>query len=93
MTNKFTYLQDFDEYCEYYKELFRLPDDGYTGIGMVLTFNTEKLNCYYTISTHNNKGTVYDWEHTHNIPWLVGLGLLDADGVTIPPELIKPTGE
>jgi hypothetical protein len=84
MTNKFTYLQDFDEYCEYYKELFMLPDDGYTSIGMVLTFNTEKSTCYYIICTHNNAGTAHDWEHKHDIPWLVGLGLLTADGVDIP---------
>ena len=92
-TKKFTYVASFDEYVDFNKELFSLPDDGYTSIDMRLTFNTENLTCYYTISTPNDSGTVHDWEHTHYIPWIVGLGLLDADGVTIPPKLIKPTGE
>ena len=90
--NKFTHVQTFDNYIDFDKELFSLPDQGNTSIDMRLTFNTENLTCYYTISTHNDDGNTRDWECDHKIPWIVGLGLLDADGVTIPAELIKPTG-
>lgn len=86
-TKKFEYVASFDEYYDFNKELFRLPDEGTTSIDMRLTFNTESKECYYTISTHNDSGEVRDWEHTHYIPWIVGLGLLDADGVDIPKEL------
>lgn len=87
-TNKFEYVASFDEYYDYNKELFSLPDEGRTSIDMRLTFNTETLTCYYTISTHNDSGKGRDWEHTHYIPWIVGMALLDADGVDIPKELL-----
>lgn len=93
MTEKFTHIQTFDEYVDFDKELFSLPDEGNTGIDMRLTFNTENLTCYYTISTHNDNGNTCDWGKTHYVPWIVGLGLLTADGVTIPAKLLSPTGE
>ena len=85
--NKFTHIQTFDEYVDFNKELFSLPDDGNTSIDMRLTFNTRTLTCYYTIITHNDSGNIFAWECDHKIPWIVGLGLLDADGIELPKEL------
>lgn len=87
-TNKFIHVQSWDIYVDFDKELFRLPDEGNTSIDMRLTFNAENRRCYYYISTHNDSGEVRDWEHTHYIPWIVGLALLSADGVDIPKELL-----
>ena len=92
-TNKWHFVQHYSPYYDYSKELYSLPDEGNTSVDMRLTFDADYHTCYYTISTHNDSGKTRDWECDHKIPWIVGLGLLDADGVTIPPELINPTGE
>lgn len=89
-TNKFTYVQTHAPYVDFDKELLMLPDAGYTSIDMRLSFNAEDHTCYYTICTRNNDGTIVDWEHDHKIPWIVGLTLLDADGVYVPPLLLTP---
>jgi len=80
-------LQSFDEYYDFHKELFSLPDEGNTSVDMRLTFNVEAVTCYYSLSLHNNDGNTRDWEKTHFVPWAVGLAMLAADNVEIPEEL------
>jgi len=86
-TNIWTLLQVYDEYYDFDKELYSLPDEGNTSVDMRLTFNTSKSDCYYTISLHNDDGNTRDWEKTHYIPWTAGLAMLAADNIDIPEEL------
>jgi hypothetical protein len=86
-TNKWTLLQSFDEYYDYDKELFSMPDEGNTSVDMRLTFNIETRTCYYSLSLHNDDGNTRDWEKTHYVPWAVGLAMLAADNIDIPEEL------
>ena len=86
-TNIWTLLQVYEEYYDFDKELYSLPDEGNTSVDMRLTFNTSKSDCYYTITLHNDSGIVVDWEKTHYIPWTVGLDMLRADNINIPEEL------
>ena len=81
-TNKWTLLQSFDEYYDYDKELFSMPDEGNTSVDMRLTFNIETRTCYYSLSLHNDDGNTRDWEKTHYVPWDTGVAMLAADGVT-----------
>jgi hypothetical protein len=87
-TNKWTYIQNFDQYYDYDKELFSMPDEGNTSVDMRLTFNVETRTCYYGISLHNDDGNTRDWEKTHYIPWTVGLAMLAKDDIEIPEELV-----
>jgi len=82
-------LQAFDEYYDFDKELFSLPDKGNTSVDMRLTFNVETGTCYYSLSLHNDDGNTRDWEKTHYVPWAVGLAMLAADNVQAPDELIN----
>ena len=86
-TNKWTYTASFDEYFDFDKELFDLPDEGNTSIDMRLTFNTETRTAYYTISLHNDDGKTLDWEKAHYIPWAVGIAMLEKDAVEVPEAL------
>jgi hypothetical protein len=86
-TNKWTYIQNFDQYYDYDKELFSMPDEGNTSVDIRLTFNVETHTCYYTLSLHNDDGNTRDWEKTHYIPWTVGLTMLAKDDIEIPKEL------
>jgi hypothetical protein len=49
---------------------------------MRLTFDADHNTCYYTIMLRNDDGNTRDWEKTHHIPWVVGVAMLAADGVT-----------
>jgi hypothetical protein len=86
-TNIWTLLQVYDEYYDYDKELYSLPDVGNTSVDMRLTFDINLRRCYYTISLHNDDGNTRDWEKDHHIPWAVGLAMLAADNIDIPEEL------
>jgi hypothetical protein len=81
--SKWTYTHSYDEYYDYEKELYALPDEGRTSVDMRLSFNIEDKTCYYTISTHNDSGRIEDWEKAHYIHWSVGIAMLSADGVEI----------
>ena len=87
--NNWTLLQVYENYYDFDKELYSLPDEGNTSVDMRLTFDTVKSDCYYTISLHNDSGIVVDWENTHYIPWTAGLEMLRRDNTTIPEELTK----
>jgi hypothetical protein len=85
------YTQTFDEYYDFDKELFALPDDGRTSIDMQLTFNTETRKCCYSLYLKNDSGETVEWPRLNYIPWAMGLELLAADGIEIPAELIGET--
>lgn len=88
-TNNWNHIQTYDEYYDFDKELYSLPDAGNTSVDMRLTFDTETRTCYYFISLHNDDGNTRDWEKTHFIPWAAGLEVLRRDNTTIPEELTK----
>jgi hypothetical protein len=88
-TNIWILVQVYDEYYDFNKELYSLPDEGNTSVDMRLTFNVLKSDCYYTISLHNDDGNTRDWEKDHHIPWTVGLEMLRRDNTDIPEELTK----
>jgi len=88
-THKWTLLQSYDEYYDFNKELYSIPDEGNTSVDMRLTFNVETGTCYYSLSLHNNDGNTRDWEKSHYLPWAVGLAMLAVDSVEIPAELLK----
>jgi len=81
-TNKWHFVNHDEQYHDYDKELYSMPDDGNTSIDMRLTFDSEDRICYYTISLHNDNGDTIDWEKTHRIPWDTGVAMLAADGMT-----------
>lgn len=87
-TNKWNHIQTYDEYYDFDKELYSLPDAGNTSVDMRLTFNTETRTCYYNINLHNDDGDTRDWDERQYIPWAVGLEMLRRDNTTIPEELI-----
>lgn len=87
--NNWTLLQVYENYYDFDKELYSLPDEGNTSVDMRLTFDTDLRTCYYFISLHNDDGNTRDWEQQHNIPWAVGLEMLRRDNTTIPEELTK----
>jgi hypothetical protein len=89
-TNKWHHVQTFDEYYDFNKELFSMPDDGNTSVDMRMTFNTENRTCSYGISLHNDSGNTIDWERSHHLPWATGIEML-GDEVEIPKELTEAT--
>lgn len=86
-TNIWSLVQAYDEYYDYNKELYALPDEADTSVDMRLTFNTDTRTCYYAISIYDDHGNIRDWEKTHNIAWAVGLAMLTKDSIDIPEEL------
>jgi hypothetical protein len=84
---KWAHIQTYDEYYDFDKELFAMPDDGRTSIDMRLTFNVERSDCYYQVLTHNDSGNTFELGDTFDIPWTVGLAMLTADGIDIPEAL------
>jgi hypothetical protein len=86
-THNWTLLQVYENYYDFDKELYSLPDEGNTSVDMRLTFDTDLRTCYYFIGLHNDDGNTRDWEQEHNIPWTVGLAMLRADNINIPEEL------
>ena len=88
MSNKFEYIQTFDEYYDFEKELQAVTDELRTSIDMRLTFNTETSTAYFTLCTRNDDGQTVDWEKTHYVPWSAAVRMLIADGVDVPEELL-----
>jgi hypothetical protein len=86
--NKFTLFAHDSNYYDFDKELQAVPDDVRTSVDMRLTFDTEKHNAYFTLSTRNDNGQTIDWCDTHNVPWGAAIRMLIADGVTVPEELL-----
>lgn len=86
--NNWNYVNAFDEYYDFEKELYSIPDEGNTSIDMRLTFNVETGTCYYTLMLRNDSGNTIDWEKGHYIPWDVGIATL-GDEVEIPEELMS----
>lgn len=85
--SKWIYIQTYDEYYDFDRELYSMPDEGNTSVDMRLTFNVETKTCNYTLSLHNDDGQTRDWEEANYIPWAVGLAMLAADGTEVPEEL------
>jgi hypothetical protein len=88
-TKNWTLACKYNEYYDFDKELYALPDEADTSIDMRLTFHTETRTCYYTITIYDDHGDIRAWEKTHNIAWAVGLEMLRRDNTTIPEELTK----
>lgn len=86
-THKWTWLQSYDDYVDFDKELLSIPDKGRTSVDMRLTFDTTMRECYFRIALHNDNGQTLDWDRSHHVPWAVGLALLAADGLDLPEEL------
>ena len=85
---KWTYAHSYDEYYDFEKELQSFCDEGQTSLDVRLTFNTDTRTAYFTVATHNDDGTVCDWEKTHYIPWDKAMATLLRDGCdNIPKEL------
>lgn len=85
--NKWNYVQAFDEYYDFEKELYSIPDKGNTSVDMRLTFNVETRTCYYSLMLRNDSGNTIDWENKNYISWDVGLTML-GDEVEVPEELL-----
>lgn len=81
--SKWNYVNSFDEYYDFEKELLSIPDEGSTTVDMRLTFNVETHACYYHIMLRNDDGNSRDWETEHKLPWAVGIALLGSD-ITLP---------
>lgn len=90
--NNWNYVQTFDEYYDFEKELYSIPDEGNTSVDMRLTFNVETRTCYYTLMLRNDSGNTIDWEKGHYISWDVGMATL-GDEVEIPEELLDFANE
>jgi len=85
--NEWTHIQTYDEYCDFDKELYSMPDEGNTSVDMRLTFDVERSNCYYQIILHNDSGNTFELGDTFDIPWTVGIAMLNADGIELPKKL------
>lgn len=86
--NNWNYIQAFDEYYDFEKELYSIPDEGNTSVDMRLTFNVETRTCYYTLMLRNDSGNTIDWEKERYISWDVGIATL-GDEVEVPEELLS----
>ena len=87
-TSKWHHIQTDDEYCDFSKELFSVPDEGNTSVDMRLTFNTTSKTCSYSFGLRNDSGKPKEWEDYNPIPWSVGIAMLLRDEVAIPEELV-----
>ncbi len=85
--NKWNYVQSFEEYYDFEKELYSIPDKGNTSIDIRLTFNVDTNTCYYALSLCNDDCNRIHWEEEHYISWDVGLAML-GDEVEVPEELL-----
>jgi len=86
-TNKWEYVHRFDEYFDFEKELFTIPDEGNTSIAISMTFNVEARTCYYIIRMMDDKGEAQDWDKAHYVSWDIGLAMLGND-VDLPLEML-----
>lgn len=85
--NNWNHVQTFDEYYDFEKELYSIPDEGNTSVDMRLTFNVETRTCYYTLMLRNDSGNTIDLEKEQYLSWDVGIVTL-GDEVEIPEELL-----
>lgn len=86
-TNKWNLINSFDEYYDFEKELFSVPDQRATSIDITLTFNVETKTCYYCLSLRHDDGNSIDWEKPNYVTWDVGLSML-GDEMQVPVELL-----
>lgn len=88
-SNPWSYVQTEDEYYDFNKELYRLPDKGNTIVNLELTFDTDSLTAYYTVFLSDDSGNPVALERPTGrsyLPWGVALEML-GDEVEIPVEL------
>ena len=85
--NKWNFVQAFDEYYDFEKELYSISDKGNTSVDMRLTFNVETRTCYYSLMLRNDSGNTIDWEKENYISWDVGLAMLGIE-IEVPEELL-----
>lgn len=93
ITNKWCHVNTFENYVDFDKELYSLPDEGNTSVDMRMSFDTEDHTCHYTIKLHNDDCETRDWEKEHRIPWSVGIAMLVADGVEVPAVLMAQSAQ
>lgn len=82
-----TYTQTYDEYYDFDKELYRLPDALHTSVDLRLTFNLETRTCYLVLTTNNDEGRQVEHNPARYIDWGTGVAMLRAENMQIPEEL------
>ena len=83
-----TYTQTYDEYYDFDKELYRLPDALQTSVDLRLTFNVATRTCYLVLTTNDDHGRQEEHTPARYIDWGTGVTMLRAEGMEIPEELI-----
>ena len=91
-TNKWNFINSFNGYVDFEKELLSIPDEGATSVDIRLTFNTESHTCYYFIALRNDIDFPITWEREHELPWDVGIAML-GDEVPLLEELLSCANE
>lgn len=81
------YNQTYDEYYDFDKELYRIPDSLRTSVDLHLTFNVETRTCHWRLTSVDDSGDVRTCSTARYIDWSVGLDMLRAEDFNIPEEL------
>lgn len=87
-TNKWHFINSFNGYVDFEKELLSIPDEGATSIDIRLTFNTESHTCYYLIALRNDITDPITWALEHELTWDAGIAML-GDEVPLLEELLS----
>jgi len=88
ITNQWHLVNSFDEYYDFEKELFSMPDEGNTSVDIRLTFNVDTQTCYYNLMLRNDSGNTIDWQDTNYLDWQVGIEMLGNE-MEVPEELLS----
>lgn len=87
-TNRWNFVNSFNGYIDFEKEMLAIPDEGRTSVDIRLTFNTESRTCYYVIALRNDHTFPTIWECEHELTWEAGLTML-GDEVGMLEELLS----
>lgn len=80
----------YDQYYDFERVLYTMPDKQDTDVVMVLTFNAETRTAYYVLKLTKKDGNTVDWEHDHKLTWEEALKVVLSEGVPafFPEELL-----
>ena len=87
---KWAHYHAYDQYYDFERVLYTMPDAQATDVLMVLTFNAETRTAYYVLRLTNDNGNSVDWEQDHKLTWDDALKMVLSEGVPegFPDELL-----
>ena len=81
LTTQWHYVQAYDEYYDFEKELISLDDKGDSSLDMRLTFNVETRTAYITLAWKNDDGKTAEVDGCRYVEWGAAVRLLQSEGI------------